>query len=219
MNRPMPERLPRWRRRRATTVKHTRAATASIRSTTSSTPIRAISCSRSAATQRHGFLWQKLRMPRSFDYETTQTKRYDERLRMPKFPFNAEQREAVMTFVLGLTNEAPAAKYIYQAESAAASDRRRPARAREVQLRRLPHAGYGALGHCVSTDPVRIAADAIDFPFAEPGSYAGANRRVAHDGSPRLLACRVARHAGSRDEETGEPRLVDRRRRADRAGR
>ncbi len=39
--------------------------------------------------ERNGFLWQKLRMPRSFDYQTTRTKRYDERLRMPKFPFNA----------------------------------------------------------------------------------------------------------------------------------
>ena len=53
-------------------------------------------------------------MPRSFDYETTRNKRYDERLRMPKFPFNADEREAVMTFVLGLTNEAPAARYIYK---------------------------------------------------------------------------------------------------------
>src|SRR6185436_13471619 len=31
--------------------------------------------------QRNGFLWQKLRMPRSFDYQATVTKRYDERLR------------------------------------------------------------------------------------------------------------------------------------------
>src|SRR4029079_15680307 len=67
-----------------------------------------------ASHERHGFLWQKLRMPRSFDYQTTQVKRYDERLRMPKFPFNEKEREAVMTFVLGLTQEAPAAKYIYQ---------------------------------------------------------------------------------------------------------
>lgn len=64
--------------------------------------------------QRNGFLWQKLRMPRAFDYQTTINKRYDERLRMPKFSFTAEQREAVMTFVLGLTNEAPDAKYIYR---------------------------------------------------------------------------------------------------------
>jgi cytochrome c551/c552 len=64
--------------------------------------------------QRNGFLWQKLRMPRSFDFETTRTKRYDERLRMPKFPFTEEEREAVMTFILGLTNEAPAERYIYR---------------------------------------------------------------------------------------------------------
>lgn len=64
--------------------------------------------------QRNGFLWQKLRMPRAFDYQTTRNKRYDERLRMPKFPFNAEEREAVMTFVLGLTNEAPAERYIFK---------------------------------------------------------------------------------------------------------
>src|SRR5436190_1117269 len=37
-----------------------------------------------------------------------------ELLRMPKFPFDPKQREAVMTFVLGLTNEAPASRYIYQ---------------------------------------------------------------------------------------------------------
>ena len=53
-------------------------------------------------------------MARSFGYETTQTKRYAERLRMPKFPFDEKEREAVMTFVLGLTQEAPESKYIYQ---------------------------------------------------------------------------------------------------------
>jgi hypothetical protein len=52
-------------------------------------------------------------MPRSFDFAATKTKRYDERLRMPLFPFDAEQREQVMTFVLGLTSEPPAEQYIY----------------------------------------------------------------------------------------------------------
>ncbi|MCC7474549.1 MAG: c-type cytochrome [Pirellulales bacterium] len=64
--------------------------------------------------ERNGFLWQKLRLPRSFDFETTGVKRYDERLRMPKFPFTAEEREAVMTFVLGLTNESPDSRYVYK---------------------------------------------------------------------------------------------------------
>ncbi len=63
---------------------------------------------------RDGFIWQKLRMPRSYDYKTTKNKGYNERLRMPKFPFTEEQREAVITFVLGLVNEAPAGKYVYQ---------------------------------------------------------------------------------------------------------
>jgi cytochrome c551/c552 len=63
---------------------------------------------------RDGFLWQKLRYPRSFDYKTTRNKNFNERLRMPKFPFNDEQRQAVMTFVLGLVKEPPAARYLYK---------------------------------------------------------------------------------------------------------
>ncbi len=63
---------------------------------------------------RDGFIWQKLRQPRSYDYKTTRNKGYNERLRMPKFPFTKEQREAVITFVLGLVNEPPAEKYVYQ---------------------------------------------------------------------------------------------------------
>ncbi len=65
---------------------------------------------------REGFLWQKLRAPRSYDYEMTQNMRYDERLRMPQFPFNDEEREAVMTFILGLVAEPPAEQYVYSAE-------------------------------------------------------------------------------------------------------
>ncbi len=63
---------------------------------------------------RQGFLWQKLRQPRSYDYEKTRNKRYDERLRMPLFPLDIEEREAIITFVLGLVNEPPAEKFIYR---------------------------------------------------------------------------------------------------------
>lgn len=63
---------------------------------------------------RIGFLFQKLREPRSYDYEKTENKKYGERLRMPQFNFNDEQREAVLTFVLGLVSEPPAAKYLYK---------------------------------------------------------------------------------------------------------
>lgn len=63
--------------------------------------------------ERMGFLWQKLRAPRSYDYMKTDTKDYNDRLRMPKFNFTPEQVEAVMTFVLGLVAEPPAAQYVY----------------------------------------------------------------------------------------------------------
>lgn len=67
---------------------------------------------------RPGFIWQKLRMPRSYDYKKIETKRYDERLRMPKFPFDDEQVESVATFVLGLIAEPPADKYVFNPQGA-----------------------------------------------------------------------------------------------------
>jgi cytochrome c2 len=63
---------------------------------------------------RIGFLYQKLREPRSYDFLKTENKKYNERLRMPQFPFNEQEREAVMTFVLGLVADPPAPKYVYQ---------------------------------------------------------------------------------------------------------
>src|SRR6185437_13284769 len=63
--------------------------------------------------EREGFLWQKLREPRSYDFKMTENKAYTDRLRMPKFNFTQQEIEAVMTFVLGLVSEPPAAKYVY----------------------------------------------------------------------------------------------------------
>ncbi|MFM9965032.1 MAG: hypothetical protein ACKV2Q_27850 [Planctomycetaceae bacterium] len=67
---------------------------------------------------RPGFLWQKLRDPRSYDYEKTSTKFYDERLRMPKFPLSEREIEAISTFVLGLVARPPAEKYQYKPKGA-----------------------------------------------------------------------------------------------------
>ncbi|MFM8952702.1 MAG: hypothetical protein ACKOOF_06535, partial [Planctomycetaceae bacterium] len=64
--------------------------------------------------EREGFLWQKLRAPRSYDYKKAENKTYNERYRMPQFPFDAKQREAVMTFVLGLVAEPPAPQYVHK---------------------------------------------------------------------------------------------------------
>ncbi|WP_146507158.1 c-type cytochrome [Thalassoglobus neptunius] len=67
---------------------------------------------------RPGFLWQKLRQPRSYDYKKTETKNWDERLRMPKFPFDTDQIEAVSTFVLGLIARPPAPEYQFRPDEA-----------------------------------------------------------------------------------------------------
>jgi hypothetical protein len=64
--------------------------------------------------EREGFIWQKLSEPRSYDYKKTENKDYTDRLRMPKFNFTGDQKEAVITFVLGLVAEPPAAKYVYK---------------------------------------------------------------------------------------------------------
>lgn len=72
------------------------------------------------AHERTGFIWQKLREPRSYDYRQAENKPYTDRLRMPQFTFsldeaeNAARRESVITFVLGLVAEPPAARYVYQ---------------------------------------------------------------------------------------------------------
>ncbi|MCO6457499.1 MAG: hypothetical protein J5I93_19540 [Pirellulaceae bacterium] len=66
---------------------------------------------------REGFIYQKLREPRSYDYHKTRNKKYSERLRMPHFNFDHEQREAVVTFVLGLVADPPGEKYVYSPDN------------------------------------------------------------------------------------------------------
>jgi hypothetical protein len=158
--------------------------------------------------QRNGFLWQKLRMPRAYDYQTTVNKRYDERLRMPKFNFTAEQREAVMTFILGLTNEAPDARYIY-----------RPNRRQQAIVDgRHVLDKYNCAGcHVLDMDRWDVAFDpklfdeptqTTDFPFVHPRvtpkeietSLTADRRGLLH---ARLVGMPV------RNETTGSPQIVD----------
>ena len=161
-----------------------------------------------ASHERHGFLWQKLRMPRSFDYETTQVKRYDERLRMPKFPFDEKASEAVMTFVLGLTQEAPASRYIYKPS---------PRQQAIVQGRHVLHKYNCAGCHILDMERWDIAYSPNDFeappttndyPFVRPdvtpeqikSSLVADRRGLLHAELHGMPA---------RDEKTGEPRMVD----------
>ncbi|HYO23861.1 MAG TPA: hypothetical protein VEQ85_02840, partial [Lacipirellulaceae bacterium] len=117
---------------------------------------------------RDGFLWQKLRHPRSYDYKTTRNKNFNERLRMPRFPFDDQQREAVMTFVLGLVKEPPASKYLYT------PDPRQQAldEGREV-LERFNCAGCHTLRmeqwqFAYHDDTFEAPAENVDYPFLAP---------------------------------------------------
>ena len=65
---------------------------------------------------RMGFLFQKLHRPRSYDYlkKSEKYKAWDDRLRMPQFAWADDPAavEEIMTFVLGLTGERVASRYL-----------------------------------------------------------------------------------------------------------
>lgn len=63
--------------------------------------------------RREGFLWQKLRQPRSFDFKKTEHKGYHEQLTMGLFTFTPAEREQIMTFVLGLVADPPSERYVH----------------------------------------------------------------------------------------------------------
>ena len=76
--------------------------------------------------QREGFIVQKLRQPRSYDY--MKIRRWVERARMPRFNFTGEQVRATATFVLGLVHEQVDPDYLFAPE---------PPRATEIAGREL----------------------------------------------------------------------------------
>jgi len=160
------------------------------------------------AHEREGFLWQKLRAPRSYDYKKAENKSYNERYRMPKFPFNDAQREAVMTFVLGLVAEPPAPQFVY-----------RPSPREESRLAGLKVAEKYNCGGCHSLQMDRWdlryrpgslgeAPAVADYPFLSPHfteqdvarslvTDRQGRRHVTLHGMPVL------------DPATGRPQLVD----------
>ncbi|MFM1902364.1 MAG: hypothetical protein RLZZ440_264, partial [Planctomycetota bacterium] len=158
--------------------------------------------------EREGFLWQKLRAPRSYDYKKVENKSYNERYRMPQFPFDAEQREAVMTFVLGLVAEPPAPQFVHQ-----------PGPREQARLDGIVVAEQYNCGgcHALEMDRWDVAfrpgalgegSETADYPFLSPhftpqqvvtslAANAEGLRRATLVGSPVL------------DPETGRPQLVD----------
>ncbi|MFM9194264.1 MAG: hypothetical protein ACKOWG_00685, partial [Planctomycetia bacterium] len=160
------------------------------------------------AHEREGFLWQKLRAPRSYDYKKAENKTYNERYRMPKFPFNDEQREAVMTFVLGLVAEPPAPQFIHQ-----------PSPREEARLAGLKVAEQYNCGGCHALQMDRWdirykpgtlgeAPSVADYPFLSPHfTEQDVARSLVTDRQGR----RSARLEGMPvlDPTTGKPQFVD----------
>jgi len=158
--------------------------------------------------EREGFLWQKLRAPRSYDYKKAENKTYNERYRMPQFPFDEEQREAVMTFVLGLVAEPPAPQYVHN-----------PAPREQARLDGLVVAEQYNCGGChqlrMDRWDIRYKPDSLgeppafaDYPFLSPHFTPDqVSASLATDRQGRRKATLVG--APTLDPETGKPQLVD----------
>ena len=115
-------------------------------------------------SQREGYLNQKILDPRSYDYNRLRA--WDDRSRMPQFRFarsrkkdeesdedfearankeEAEAREAVATFILGLVAEPVPTAQHQPAQGRSPGRGQGPADPRQVQLRRLPSDPPGLL--------------------------------------------------------------------------
>jgi mono/diheme cytochrome c family protein len=152
--------------------------------------------------QREGFLQQKLLEPRSYDYHRTRA--WDDRLRMPQFQFarsrkkadesdeeyevrqrteEAEAREAVMTFILGLVAEAVPGRYL----NTPTGDRLAEVKGRHVleqancggchQVRpgvyEFKPTAEGAMDRLLASQKTAAGKSASDYAFPEHNAWAG----------------------------------------------
>jgi cytochrome c551/c552 len=158
--------------------------------------------------QRTGFIWQKLRMPRSYDYQRTANKGYTERLRMPKFPLDEKQREEIITFVLGLVNEAPAVQFVYRPQ---------PRERALVEGRKVLHK-YNCGGcHVLRMEQWKFAfapdqyeepATVEDYPFVAPPPTSEEVAESLKLDLPGLMSAHVF-GMPTRSPATGQPTRVD----------
>ena len=158
--------------------------------------------------EREGFLWQKLRAPRSYDYKKAENKTYNERYRMPQFPFDDAQREAVMTFVLGLVAEPPAPQYVY-----------RPSPREQARLDGLVVAERYNCGGCHTLQMDRWDIRYQPGSLGEPPAFADYPFLSPHFTPDQLSASLAADRQGRRkatlvgmpvlNADTGRPQLVD----------
>lgn len=159
------------------------------------------------AHNRIGFLFQKIREPRGYDYHKTLNKKYNERLRMPEFTLTVKEREAVMTVVLGLVADPPKAKYIYKPDE----------RMKAIVDGRKVLQKYNCGGcHILEAEKWDIAFGADErgpqarnpsFPFAlEEFSKVALDRSAEVDVNSRVTATLVGMPAL---DNNGHPRVYD----------
>ncbi len=158
-----------------------------------------------------GFLYQKLHRPRSYDYlkKSEKYKTWDDRLRMPQFAWANDPAavEEVMTFVLGLTNERVAAKYLPKKD---ASRARNAVALGERNLNRFNCAGCHVLEMPKFTIPrgVKVAEAFTDFKTNLRSSYTARNTdylreldpECTYDPNKKLDAGAIEKELGVSDD-------------------
>jgi len=142
------------------------------------------------ARRREGFLWQKLRAPRSFDYRLADRRGFNEWLKMGRFTLDPAQREAIATFVLGLVGRTPEAKYVYHPGAAARA---------VVEGRKMLDRYACAECHVMEMARWRFEYRPGQFDATPPDATADATERVPPVGARGL----------ARAEVIGQPRLAD----------
>ncbi len=144
--------------------------------------------------RREGFLWQKLRAPRSFDYQKAQNKPYNQRLVMGKFAIDDPQREAIMTFVLGLVAEPPAEKYVVRQPDAN--------QIAQAEGRRLFEQNACTQCHTMQRERWDVAFDPEDFEYENAPPEFADFEFLRPEISEAALAESLATDAGGRRHAT-----------------
>ncbi|MEQ8837880.1 MAG: hypothetical protein RID07_13830, partial [Lacipirellulaceae bacterium] len=126
---------------------------------------------------------------------------------MPKFPFTDEQREEVMTFVLGLVNEPPAEEYIYQPDARQQAivdghhvlDKYNCAGCHTMKMESWEFAYDG--------DSFESPSEVMDYPFLAP-SFDPKEIAESMETDDRGLLFAKLHGMPVMDEETGQPQLI-----------
>ncbi|MCC6125705.1 MAG: c-type cytochrome [Pirellulales bacterium] len=147
--------------------------------------------------RREGFLMQKLRAPRSFDFRVAAKKQFNEYLRMGRFNLSDAEREAIATFVLGLTADSPQGKYAYRPDAK---------RTAIIEGRKVLDRYACAECHALEMERWTIAYKPGEMPRPpQPENFAFLEPRFSEKA---LAASRKAKESGfAQAEIAGMPRL------------